>query len=242
MSGRCVKLGLVLGLWAVGVACAEENPAVKPENRDIPRHKLFLERAKTAGDVKVIFIGDSITQGWEGAGKAAWEKYFAPFKPFNLGISGDRTQHVIWRLTEGGEIDTLQPQLAVIMIGTNNTAANTAEQIAQGITRIVQILREKKPEMKILLLGVFPRAATKQPADATETKAADLQPKIRQINALIAKLDDGKHVRFLDIGNKFLDASGNLPRKIMPDFLHLSAEGYEVWAQAVEPVIREMLK
>lgn len=221
---------------------AQENPAAKPENRDNPRHKQFLERAKTAGQVDVLFIGDSITQGWEGGGKSAWEKTFTPFKPFNLGISGDRTQHVIWRLTEGKEIDTLNPKLAVIMIGTNNVSSTSAADIAGGIKRIVEILKEKKPEIKILLLGVFPRAGKAPAKDATEVKAADLQPKIKEINAIIAKLDDGKSVKYLDIGDKFLDASGNLPKKIMPDYLHLSGEGYDIWAKSVEQPIKDMLK
>jgi len=232
--------GLLSLTWVV--AAQDANPAAKPENRDNPRHKEFLERAKKAEKVDVLFIGDSITQGWEGAGKEAWVKTFAQFNPFNLGISGDRTQHVIWRLTEGKEIEGLSPKAAVIMIGTNNSGGNSAEEIAGGIKRIIEILKEKKPGIKILVLGVFPRAGMKPSAEATETKAASLQPKIKAINDIVTKYADGKSVKYLDIGDKFLDASGNLPKKIMPDYLHLSPEGYKIWADAVEQPIKDLLK
>ena len=242
---RARLLAVVVGLVTAISVWAQENPAAKPENRDNARHKLFLERAKTAGPVDVLFIGDSITQGWEGNGKAAWEKTFTQFKPFNLGIGGDRTQHVIWRLTEGKEIDTLSPKLAVIMIGTNNVGGGGAnvnpQHIAGGIKKIIEILQEKKPGIKVLLLAVFPRGAGVK-KEATEAKASELQPKIKEINEIIAKFDNGKDVKYLDIGGKFLDANGSLSRKIMPDLLHLSPEGYRIWAEAIEQPIKDMLK
>jgi lysophospholipase L1-like esterase len=128
------------------------------------------------------------------------------------------------------------------MIGTNNAGRHTAEQIAGGITAIVKELRRQKPKMKILLLGVFPRAGKRPDNTATETKAADLHPKIKEINERIKKLADGKTVIYKDIGSRFLDSEGNLPKAIMPDYLHLSQKGYQIWADAIKDDVREMLK
>ncbi|MBA4064871.1 MAG: GDSL family lipase [Isosphaera sp.] len=231
-------LGLVLS--AAGGQEPKDNPAVKPLNRDNPRHKQFLEIVKK-GEGDVIFLGDSITQGWEGGGKKAWADTFAPMKAVNLGISGDQTGHVLWRITEGKEIEPLKPKAAVIMIGTNNTGAHSAEQIAGGIKAIVEELRKQKPEMKILVLGVFPRAGGIKKEDAA-APADKLNPKIKEINAIISKLADGKHVFYKDIGEKFLTKDGALERKVMPDLLHLSAEGYQIWADAIKADVAKLVK
>lgn len=210
----------------------KENPAAKPINRDVPRHKQFLKVVKM-GEADVIFIGDSITQGWEGAGKKMWAEHFAPMKAVNLGIGGDQTGHVLWRITEGKELEPIKPKAAVMMIGTNNMRSHSAEEIAGGVKAIVEELRRQKPDMKILLLGIFPRAA----------KADDpFRAKIRKTNEIIAKLDDGKHVFYKDIGDKFLEKDGSLDKKIMPDFLHLSPAGYEIWATAIKEDVQKLMK
>ncbi|MFT3880416.1 MAG: platelet-activating factor acetylhydrolase IB subunit [Gemmatales bacterium] len=196
------------------------------------RHEKVLEQAK-AKSPAVLFIGDSITQGWGGAGKKEWEKRFEPMNAINLGFSGDRTQHVLWRLTEGKEMDGYVPKVAMIMIGTNNSGNNSAEQIADGIEAIVKLLRKKHPRTKVLLLAVFPRG---EKPDNTQ------RLKLIEVNKKISKLDDGKWVTFLDIGDKFLDKDGKLPKDIMPDFLHLSEKGYGIWADAVEDKLKEMVK
>jgi len=232
---RLAAAGLLLGLCLAPPAAgqdAKDNPAAKPINRDVPRHKQFLKIVEK-GDADVIFLGDSITQGWEGAGKKAWAEHFAPLKAVNLGIGGDQTGHVLWRITEGKELAPIKPKVAVMMIGTNNTGRNSAEEIAGGIKAIVEELRKQKPDMKILLLGVFPRSA--KPTDA-------VRDKIKSINSMIAKLDDGKHVFYKDIGAKFLDPDGTLDKKIMPDLLHLSPAGYEIWADAIKDDVQKLLK
>lgn len=239
---------LVVVLAGPGIACAQapaapakpaavkmagEKDSVTPVPRDakwMKRHELIKSRA-VPGAVDVIFLGDSITQGWEGAGKEAWEKSFAPLKAINAGIGGDRTEHVLWRLANG-TITGITPKVAVLMIGTNNSRTNTPEQIAAGIRAIVGTLREKLPETKILLLAIFPRGA--DPSDPLrKTNAA--------ANELVKSLDDGKHVFYLDIGPRFLTADGVLEKRVMPDLLHLSPEGYAIWAGAVEPKVRELL-
>jgi beta-glucosidase len=148
-----------------------------------------------------------------------------------MGFSGDRTEHVLWRL-EHGEIDGLTPKLAMIMIGTNNSGSNTPEDIAEGVKAIVCKLRSQLPDMKILLLGVFPRGA-------------DDEDRLRQVNAktneIIAKLADGKNVVYLDIGPKFLGPRGTLSKEIMPDRLHPNRRGYQIWAEAVEPTVAKLM-
>lgn len=233
LASRFVGFSLICLVFTFVSTNAGEkaNPATKLINRDIARHKQFLEIAKKGG-VEVVFIGDSITQGW--GNNAAWKKNFEPLKAANFGISGDQTGHVLWRITEGGELDSIKPKVAVIMIGTNNTGGHSAEQIAGGIKLIVETIHKKTPDTKVLLLGVFPRSAK---ADAPARK------KITEINKIISTLDNSsKGVRYLDIGEKFLDKEGNLPKDIMPDYLHLSAKGYEIWADAITPTLKEMLK
>jgi lysophospholipase L1-like esterase len=220
------------------------NPAAKASDRKdkgwVSRHEKFLAQTKKGG-IDVVFLGDSITQGWEGSGKKVWAETFAPFKAGNYGIGGDQTGHVLWRITEGKELEGIDPKAAVIMIGTNNTGRDSAGQIAAGIKAIVEELHKQKPSMKILLLGVFPRSGAKIEKDATEAKADQLQPKIKQINDIIAKLDNGTTVKYLDIGGKFLDKDGNLPKAIMPDYLHLSEKGYQIWGDAIKDEVKKLL-
>ncbi|QDU19940.1 platelet-activating factor acetylhydrolase IB subunit [Urbifossiella limnaea] len=220
------------------------NPATKavskPDKGWQGRHESFVKRA-AKGDVDVLFLGDSITQGWEGGGKAAWKETFEPMKAANFGIGGDRTEHVLWRITEGKELEGINPKVAVLMIGTNNSGSNSPDQIAEGVTAIVKELRKQRPETKVLLLGVFPRAG-KSTKESKSVPAMDLQPKIKQINDRIAKLDDGKAVKYLDIGAKFLEKDGSLSREVMPDYLHLSGKGYAIWADAIKGPVADLMK
>jgi lysophospholipase L1-like esterase len=206
-----------------------ENTAIKPARKDPKRHEGFVALAKK-GNIDVLFLGDSITDGWRR--QAAWKKHFEPLKAANFGIGGDRTQHVLWRL-QNGELEGIKPKVAVVMIGTNNLGSNTAEEIAEGNKAIVEEIHKKSPDTKVLLLGIFPRSP----------KATDkVRDKIKDINAIIAKLGKEKNVRYLDIGDKFLEKDGSLSKDIMPDYLHLSAKGYQIWADAIEPTVKEMLK
>jgi lysophospholipase L1-like esterase len=217
-------------------AQAKDKPStLVPVPRDgghMERHKKINERVKQ-GDIDLIFIGDSITQGWEGHGKDAWAKYYEPRKAANLGIGGDRTQHVLWRL-ENGNIDGISPKLAVLMIGTNNSNAsdNTAEEIGAGIEAIVQKLRKELPETKILILAIFPRGAGPSPQREKNAKASEIA----------SKLADDEMVYYLDIGPKFLAEDGTtLSKEIMPDLLHLSPQGYEIWAESIEPSVAKLM-
>jgi beta-glucosidase len=210
------------------------TPAPRGDQGWKTRAELLNKRVKETPDAQLLFIGDSITQGWEGGGaKEIWDKFYGNRKAVNIGIGGDRTQHVLYRL-QNGNLDGIKPKAAVVMIGTNNSNGedNTPGQIAEGIRAIVKELRAKQPQMKILLLGIFPRSENFTPQ----------RGKITQINQVIQKLDDGKNVFYLDIGHHFLADDGTLPGEIMPDYLHLSAKGYQIWADAIEPKLAELLK
>jgi len=246
-AASCVlALGLLMPASAFEDTKDSDNPAVKKLNRNNDRHKLFLKRIEeNKGEGDVILLGDSITEGWEGKqAQQAWKEHFGDFKPVNLGIGGDQTGHVLWRITDGKELETLKPKVAVIMIGTNNTpGGHSAAQIAGGIRAIVEELKTQKPEIKILVLGVFPRGNKADADKETKTIPAEkLNKKIPQINAIIAKLDDGKTVVYKDIGKEFLAKDGGLPGDVMPDYLHLSGKGYDIWGKAIKGDIEKLLK
>ena len=196
----------------------------------------------------------------------------------NLGIGGDQTGHILWRITDGHELEHLNPKAAVIMIGTNNIGGHTAAQIAGGIKAIVEELKRQKPHIKVLVLGVFPRGSSsdaerslqqitegikpineelnKEKPDIKHLNAlvrnlerrrgkipaAKLNRKVAEINAIIAKLDDGKTVFYKDIGKKFLDQNGGLSGEIMPDYLHLSAKGYDIWGKAIKGDMEKLVQ
>jgi len=229
-----VFYGVVFLSTVVGAVGAEKHSAVAPAHRHSSwtlRHWAVNERVKQ-GNVDMIFIGDSITHSWENNGREIWQKYYGHRKAVNLGFSGDRTQHVLWRL-DNGNIDGISLKVAVIMIGTNNSNRddNTAEEIADGIIAICKKLRARLPKTKILLLAVFPRAE----------KPCPQREKIAKANKIASKFADGKMIHYLDIGPKFLQPDKSISKEIMPDFLHLTPRGYQIWAEAMEPAIVKLM-
>ena len=218
-----------------------ENTAIQPaakEGKWRERHEGFLAQAKQGG-IELLFLGDSITYGWQTDGQTVWEKYFVPRHAANFGIGGDRTQHILWRI-QNGELDGIKPKVVVLMIGTNNTGQerdagkvrNTTPEVIEGVTAVVKGLRGKLPKSKILLLAIFPRGERGSP----------IRDQVKEINTALAKLDDGKKVKFLDIGPRFLESDGTLSEDIMPDLLHLSKKGYQIWAEAMESTLAALLK
>jgi len=239
---------LVFARGKTGAARAAAPPAAATEAPEaevlhsaiqpVPRQDEWWQKRQEAinarikqGNVDLIFVGDSITQGWEHVGREVWKEYYGRRNAANLGIGGDHTQHVLWRL-EHGNLEGISPKLAVVMIGTNNTGANSAEEIADGVGRIVRKLRTELPKMKVLLLAVFPRGAA--PTDPRRQA-------VERVNREIAKLADGRMVEFLDIGKGFLEPDGTLRREVMPDLLHLSPGAYRTWAESIEPVVAKVL-
>lgn len=235
---------LVVGLGRCGSQRKDQKPLETIERR-VPvaampafhegtqaRHHRF-NAISVEGNAKLVFLGDSITQGWEGAGAAVWDRFYGPKTgrhAANFGIGGDRTEHVLWRL-EHGNFDGLNPKLIVVMIGTNNAGhrKDPADETAAGVSRIVSALQSTCPESKILLLGIFPRGDRLDDPDRVLNE---------RVNVLISGLADGKRVRYRDIGATFLDADGLPRRELMPDLLHLSPAGYALWAEAIESDVK----
>jgi len=212
-----------------------DHLAVNPFPRDfepwwVQRHQAVLERIHQ-GNVDLLMIGDSITQGWELAGQAAWNRYYQSRNAVNLGFNGDGTHHVLWRL-QNGEIEGISPCLAVVMIGTNNSASSSGRQIAEGIILICQELRKKLPATKILLLAIFPR-------DGADSASRRINTQASQIFSGIA---DNRWIYYLDINASFLDAKDAIEKDLMPDGLHPNEKGYHTWAQAMEPMIADLIK
>jgi lysophospholipase L1-like esterase len=196
-------------------------------------HAEHLARTKKGG-VDVAFLGDSITQGWSGAGAPVWKKRYEPLNAVNYGIGGDTTREVLYRLNDG-ILEGIKPKAVVLMIGTNNfgLAGDSPADVAKGVGAVVAAVRKKAPGAKVLLLGIFPR---------DKSAGTAFRKKIAEANEQIAKLADGKRVVYLDIGKKFLADDGTLPAEIMPDALHLSEKGYGIWAEAIDEPLKAILK
>ncbi len=237
-----IAIALFAGQVAWAQAPATEMKSVQPEVQSADwaknwwgkRHEEKLAEKKERGQIDVVMIGDSITHGWEGAGKETWDKFYGSRKALNLGYSGDRTEQVIWRL-QHDEVEGISPKLAIIMIGTNNAGhrKEKSADTAAGVKAILDELGKRLPDTKCLVLAIFPRGA--KPDD-----------ELRQLNdgtnKILATYADDKRVFFLNINDKFLTADGTLPTDIMPDSLHPNEKGYAIWAEAVEPTVEKLLK
>ena len=260
MKTMTFAAGLMLALGSSLVVMAQPAPATAPATAPVvtvransaiipqlnagfkAKHAANVELAKK-GDIDLLFMGDSITDFWRNrgrggtpdavpmAGKAVFDKYFGNMKTANFGISGDTTQGVLYRLQDG-EGTGFKPKAIMLMIGTNNTGGNTAPEIAVGVAAIVFEMRKDFPDAKILLLGIFPRNAP--------TSKARLM--IAEINKTISALNDNKHVFYMDIGARFLDADGKIATDIMADGLHPTSKGYGIWAEAVKDKLDELMK
>lgn len=212
------------------------NPATTPEPRDgwwVERQALLNERSKEAAlwdRVDLVFLGDSITHSWETSGQEVFKEFYAKYYNLNLGMSGDRTQHVLWRL-ENGNLEGTNPRLCVLMIGTNNSHSDSGADIADGIFAILRKLRSDFPKMRILLLDIFPRGAG--PDDPLRKINEDANRRIR----LAA---DDPMIDVLDLSGAFLDDQEQLPKAIMPDLLHPNPTGYRIWAESMERKLAEL--
>lgn len=233
--------GLVGALYGAG-ATTKPSPATHPatlpyqampsqrmDEGAMKTHEGFLARGK-AGPIGVLFLGDSITAGWKG--KAIWTKEFEPLQAANFGISSDATQHVLWRITVGGELDGIDPKVVVLLIGTNNIGADP-KAVTAGVTMIVQTIRQKLPKTKVLLMAIFPRAK--------EGDLPKMMENVKAVNAELAKLDDGKNVRFLDIGEK-LAPGGKVTKEVFADGVHLTEKGFQIWAEEMLPLLKAMMQ
>ena len=217
------------------------NNAIIPVSRTgtmVSRQTLVLQRAKDApGNYDIEFIGDSITQGWEKSGTNVWQEFYGHRKVINFGVGGDLTEHVLWRF-EQGQLDGIKAKVAVVMIGTNNSGKNkdgtdafTDSDILEGVTAIVNQIRMRQPETKIVLLGIFPRGKVFNP----------VRGRLLEINQALARLDNGKNIFYLDFGSQLIENDGSISKNIMPDALHPNEAGYKIWANAMKPKLKELL-
>lgn len=234
---------LVYSFGSLGLACSPSQDAARKPSSLVPaprtdewavaRQDECIRRARESAPAKLVFVGDSITQAWDGPGSEVWKTRYANRNAANFGISGDRTEHVLWRL-DNGNFDGLTPDLVVIMIGTNNTGhrEDKPEDTAAGIKAIIGRITKKCPNTKILLLGIFPRGET---ADHPHRKLNIA------INEIIKGYADNTQVFYKDISKALMNDKGELTKEIMPDYLHLTPEGYKRWADAIEPDITKLL-
>lgn len=222
------------GLPTTLVTCTQDRdwPVYDWAKRHAAVSELVRERQP-----KLVFIGDSITQMFGGPphdrgqpGKDVWEKYYARRNAANLGFGYDYLENTLWRL-QHGELTGAKAKAIVIHIGTNNLGKNTPDEIVAGVQAICDEVHKQQPQAGIVLMAILPRGAK---PDATRVKLND-------VNQRLAKLDGQNGITFLDAGAKFLQPDGSLPRELMGDFLHPSAKGYEIWAEALEPTLRRLL-
>ena len=252
IDARWMLNGLAGALLCVlGSSCATTQSGIPQHEATIPVPKNAEWWQKTqqeinedvaSTDVELLFVGDSIIHwfkkmNWmkdEDCGQVVWEKYYAPRNAVNTGIMADKTQHVLWRLMHGN-LEGIDPELAVVMIGTNNTGSQeTPEQTADGIQAIIEYIHQESPDTEILLLAIFPRG---KKIDDKKREQND------KVNAIISEWDEKyDYVTYLDISEEFLNEDGSVNLDLMPDGLHPNAKGYQVWAEAMEPSIEKLMK
>jgi lysophospholipase L1-like esterase len=219
-----MKLGLVL----LAAACLLSAQADQP-----------MERAdrRTQGRIDLYFEGDSITRRWGATDYpqllANWKQNFFGWNAADFGWGADRVENILWRL-QNGELDGLAPKAIVLLAGTNNVGDHVpaADDISQGIAAVVRVMRQKAPNAVIVLMGIFPR---------NDNMA--VMPEINAINARLAKMADGRQIRYLNINDRLADADGRLFEGMMnaSDKLHPTLAGYQVWADAIKPLLIEIL-
>ncbi|MCM8527651.1 MAG: GDSL-type esterase/lipase family protein [Lentisphaeraceae bacterium] len=194
-------------------------------------HKSYVERSKK-GNVDTVFIGDSITMGWN-QNKETFHKNFGD-KAVNYGIGGDTTRQILWRI-DNGMLDGISPKLVVLKIGTNNLYndfnSGSDKEIAKGIKAVVAKLQSKLPEAKIILLGILPR------------QNEYFSGRILKINKQIKELGDSKTIYYFDMGNHFIEKFGVMKKELFTkDKLHLGPEGYKLWAKLMKPMYDKLMK
>lgn len=223
---------------------AREKPSEKPDEpaqREatwMARHQSMAARAAQGG-VDLLFLGDFTTEGWHiggkhggGArGKKVWAAYYEQLSAASFGIRGDKTQHLLYRITHG-ELDGITPKAVVVLIGSANLASNTPEEAVGGVQAVVKEIRRKLPETHIVLMGLLPWRF--RPTDRIRTQIA-------QVNEGLAKLDDGKSVFYVDLTPKLVNEKGQMTAEISDDGINLTPKGYTIWAEAINPKLEEWL-
>jgi lysophospholipase L1-like esterase len=230
---------LLAALSAAVTAAPADQPAPRTDANSRLAHEQLVAKAKQGG-IDVYFLGDSITRRWGCSDAkyapmlANWRANFFGWNAGNFGWGADRTENILWRIGNG-ELDGVNPKVIVLLAGTNNVGGPPGDEakvadVTRGIAAIVQTCRDKAPNATIILTAIFPR---------NDTPGA--MPTIDQINANLAKLADGKRVRFLNVNDKLADKDGKLLAGMMEDKLHPTVKGYQVWADGLRPILTEIL-
>ena len=224
-------------LWAQA-----DHPVPRTDKNSQVAHQQLLEKAKT-GRIDVYFEGDSITRRWGALDYPQflenWKKNFQGWNAADFGWGADRVEHILWRL-ENGELDGVNPKVIVLLAGTNNVGNKphpsgidaAVDDITKGLTAVVRLMRSKAPNAVIVVTGIFPR-----------NDYMDVMPEINRINDNLEKLADGKKIRYLNINSKLAGNDGKLYEGMMNarDKLHPALGGYQVWADALKPILTELL-
>ena len=207
-------------------------PVPRPDGAGGRQDEVLRRVREAKAPVRVVFLGDSITQGWEDAGAAAWERDFAPLGALQIGVGGDRTEHVLWRL-EKAPLTTLDPRVIVLMIGTNNasTGRDSGELIVRAVRAVVDTLLAQCPRARVIVLDLPPRGQRMNP----------LRGLVLQVNQALSQVPWNDRVSFLRVGDAFVRGDGSLDEAAMPDFLHFSPAGYERWAGSIRPAVSSAL-
>lgn len=228
----CLSCTATLMAGDAAPAGAEGRPG--PKYGKAIYHRTFMARIKQ-GPIGILFLGDSITERLTTEGKDMLAK-FSAYQPAVFGVGGEETGHLLYRLTTGEADIVPNPAVVVLLIGVNDISHKksiSAQAVAAGIKRNLEVIRTRLPESTVVLMSVLPFGRT---PDAPIRKTVDA------CNALIKEYADGKQVVYLDVHRHLLDKDGNVPEELMPDALHPNAKGYAVWYEALWPVVGPILE
>jgi len=224
------SINFVLCCFFVICTASPSDPQPRTDEWWVQRHALFKENTASNPDIPIVFYGDSITEGWNGNGRNIFDQFYAPLDVANYGIGADRTEHLIFRILND-EVKGLNPKLVVLKIGTNNLGLHSNQPIIKGIINVVGTLRHQLPNTKVLLLGILPRNGVTN------------FDRIVEINRSIGRLHDGENIFFLDMFDTFSsDVWGAVPDNLFYDGLHLSAAGYQLWADTMNPLFYQLIE
>jgi lysophospholipase L1-like esterase len=242
---RVLLVALTISTPASAQSARGDVAAPRADRNSQAAHAQLLDKARRGG-IDVYFAGDSITRRWGASDPQYrdlfdnWTRHFFGWNAGNFGWGGDTVQNILWRL-ENGELDAVQPKVIVLMAGTNNLGgaprqgldAAAVDEVTGGVQAILRTMRAKAPDAVILLTGVTPRR------DASG--GTTIMPTIAAINQRLSTLADGARVRYLDINGRLAAADGTLLEGVTVDGLHLSVAGYQVWADALKPILTAIL-
>ena len=251
------KTIILVGMTWVSLSLAESKPGDSdyPTKNANARHVEKVKAVK-AGHYDLALIGDSITHtvgdmndGKYAPNQAVWQRHFEPRRAINLGMNGQRTEEILWNLQNGQLEFTQSPKVAMLLIGTNNAddrhfaRTHSPEEIFTGTRAIVDLIRQRHPSTKILVLRVFPRGGDSEKGISPPTfnSSAKCIETCRRAGELTARLADGKHVFWLDVNHVFLRSNGTINTELMWDLLHPSPAGTEAWVQAIEPTLAQLM-